>query len=177
VRSHVTEDLGRGEEWRVRRSASWPWCYHGTRLRRSLGKGARPPLHPPARAFAPLHPRRKAFRLSTPDQPCADWIRGSGMPRCTGNRRALPPDPPASGFRARHHAEKRSASRHLTNRAPVGCAATACPVASTFGGPCPRNPAPEISHPGTHDQRHAAPDWQQERGPCTPIHDGRAGTV
>jgi hypothetical protein len=56
-----------------------------------------------AGAFAPLHPRRKAFRLSTPDQPCAAWMRGNGVSRCIDNQGALPPDTPASGFRARHH--------------------------------------------------------------------------
>jgi ubiquinone/menaquinone biosynthesis C-methylase UbiE len=35
------------------------------------------------------------------------------------------------------------------NPARIECTATACPVASTFGGPCPRNPASGVSPPDT----------------------------
>ena len=31
-------------------------------------------------------PRRKAFRLSTPDQPCAGWMRGNRIAWCNGIR-------------------------------------------------------------------------------------------
>ena len=72
----------------------------------------------------------------------AHLARGRG-PRCI-------PRPELS--RPGTHDEKRSASRHLTNRAPIGCAATACPVASTFRA-LPRN----LAH---------------ERSPCTPIRCG-----
>ena len=71
-----------------------------------LGKGGASPARciPPDQGnFVPLHPRRKAFRLSTPDQPSAAWIRASAVSRWTDNQGALPPDTPASGFRARHH--------------------------------------------------------------------------
>jgi hypothetical protein len=37
-------------------------------------------------------PRRKAFRLWTPDQPCAGWIRGNGVSRCI-DIRGLSPKP------------------------------------------------------------------------------------
>jgi hypothetical protein len=97
-------------------------------VRRSLGKGAAPPLplHPsPAWGLSrpPCTPRR-GTRPGSCDlpQPSADWMRGNGVSRCIDNQGALPPDPPAPDFRVRHHDEKRSASRHLTIRAPVGYA-------------------------------------------------------
>ena len=47
----------------------------------------------------------------------------NAIPRWTENQRRLaPPIPPASGFRARHNDEKRSASRHLTKLWPFGLA-------------------------------------------------------
>jgi hypothetical protein len=46
-------------------------------------------------------PRRNAFRLSTPDQPCADWMRGTGISRCI-DIRGLSPKPRVSGFARRH---------------------------------------------------------------------------
>jgi hypothetical protein len=56
------------------------------------------------------------------------------------------------------HAERRSASRHLTNHAPVGCAATACPVASTIRGALlPRSPQRQRFRPPTPDDRGALP--------------------
>ena len=86
------------------------------------------PLHPTrAGGFrTPMHPRRGAFLPRDPDhihggQPCAGWMRGNGLSRCIDNRERLaPPIPPASGFRARHHDARRSASRHLTKLAPLG---------------------------------------------------------
>jgi hypothetical protein len=55
------------------------------------------PLGARAGAFAPLHPRRKAFRLSAPDQPHAGWMGGNGLSRCIDNQGCLaPPIPPAS---------------------------------------------------------------------------------
>ena len=59
-----------------RRLASWPWCYHGARLRRSIGKGAAPRCIPfpksretradlePAREDT-RHPRRLCGRAGT----------------------------------------------------------------------------------------------------------------
>jgi hypothetical protein len=108
--------------------------------------------------------------------------RGLSRPRAPTTRnpaRFLRPPPTVrrldtrSGFRARHHDEMRSASRHLTNPARIGCTATAYPVASIFGA-FPQNPASAVSPADTNDRRLAAPDRQQERGPCTPFHDGRA---
>jgi hypothetical protein len=46
-------------------------------------------------------PRRKAFRLSTPDRPCADRLRGNGVSRCI-DIRGLSPKPRVSGFARRH---------------------------------------------------------------------------
>jgi len=41
-----------------------------------------------------LHPFRRETRpgFSTFAQPCADWMRGTGMSRCIDNQGALPPD-------------------------------------------------------------------------------------
>jgi len=56
-------------------------------------------------------PRRQAFRLSTPDQPCAGWMRGQDIFRCSGIRdiaaltRPSPRPPPergVCGFTGRH---------------------------------------------------------------------------
>jgi hypothetical protein len=67
------------------------------------------------------------------------------MSRCIDNQGALPPDTPAS-----------RAFLPLTTQTKV---------------PCPLEPAPELPPPGTHGQG-VASAHQQERGPCTPIHDG-----
>jgi hypothetical protein len=58
-----------------------------------------PPCNPAHEAFAPPapttrsvpapRPGRKAFRLSTPDQPFADWMRGNGVARCIANQGAI----------------------------------------------------------------------------------------
>ena len=72
--------------------------------------GSLAPRSPRVRLSRPT-PRRKAFRLSTPDQPCAGWMRGNGVSRCSGVRdiAALtrpsprpPPKPRVSGFVCRH---------------------------------------------------------------------------
>src|SRR5271166_5736216 len=89
-------------------------------------------------------------------------MRGNGMSRCIDNQGALPPDTSASGFRARHHDEEPGpVPSTFPNPARIGWAATACPVASTFGA-FPQNPAPAVSPADINEQ---------ERGPCTPIHD------
>jgi hypothetical protein len=143
------------------------------------------PLHPfRAGGFrAPVHPRR-GTRPGSCDlpQPCTGWIRGQAFAPDTTTKGVPAPRPgptvrrldTRSGFRARHHDEMRSASRHLTNPARIGCTATAYPVASIFGA-FPQNPASAVSPADTNDRRLAAPDRQQERGPCTPSHDRRAG--
>ena len=46
------------------------------------------------------------------------------------------PMPPASSFRVRHHDERRSASRHLTKRAPLGLA-PACAAGPDLAERCP----------------------------------------
>src|SRR5271166_3593269 len=68
--------------------------------------GRGPPLHPLGRwAFAPpVHPTTKGVPAPRPRPPVRRVEpRQRHMPRRTGNRGALPPDTPASGFRARHH--------------------------------------------------------------------------
>ncbi len=91
------------------------------------GRQRRVPLHrqpgepcspdtPSVRHSRPT-PRRKAFRLSAPDQPCAGWMRGNRIAWCNGIRdlaalmRPSPQPPPS--FRAGYFS-----SRHLhTGRA------------------------------------------------------------
>ena len=83
--------------WLRRGVASWARVSRATRLRRSTWQGGTAPVESPGKSFAPLHPRRKAFRLSTPDQPCAGWNRARALPRGTDNQGSLaPPIPPAS---------------------------------------------------------------------------------
>jgi len=122
------------------------------------GRGFARPLHPTrAGGFrAPLHPRR-GTRPGSCDltQPYADWMCGNGVSRCIDSH-AFAPGTTTRGV---------PAPSTQPNRAPVGCAATACPVASTFGA-FPQNPASGVSPPDTSEQ---------ERGPCTPIHDRPAG--
>ena len=65
------------------------------------------PLHRHSGAFAPRHPRAGEFRphaprrkgvpaLSTPDQPCAGWMRGIGLSRCIDNQGLSRPRHPAA---------------------------------------------------------------------------------
>ena len=78
---------------------------------RGLDARQRPvPLHRQSGSLAPRcprvrlsrpTPRRKAFRLPTPDQPCAGWMRGNGVPRCI-DIRGLSPKPSVMRFVARH---------------------------------------------------------------------------
>ncbi len=80
-------------------------------------------------AFAPQHPRRGAFRPRDPGQPCADWMRGNGMPRCIDNQGALPPD--THRARLSRPAPRREAFRLSTpDRTPcrAGLAAGARPL-------------------------------------------------
>ena len=75
-----------------------------------------------------------------------------------GRRFARPLHPTrAGGFRAPcTHDEERSGPSTLTNRAPVGCAATASPVASTFGAALPSTPAQRQAFvPRHHDENPA----------------------
>ena len=81
----------------------------------TLGKGgAAPRCIPSAGGLSrpPCTPRRRAFLPLDPDHPCAGWNRASAMPCWTGNQGALPPDTPASGFRARHHEQGSSGPMH-----------------------------------------------------------------
>jgi hypothetical protein len=104
------------------------------------------PLHPTrAGGLPPPCTPRRGTRPGSCDlsQPRAGWIRGQAFapgPTTTKERDPAPSTPP--------------------NPPRIGCAATACPVASTFGAK-PQNPAS-----GFRARRH-----EQERGPCTPLHD------
>ena len=130
------------------RTWAWTATHRGPRMlavrhSRLAREALRPPVASlPSRGLSrPLHPRR-GTRPGSCDlpQPCADWMRGNGMSRCIDSQ-AFAPDTTTRSV---------PAPSTLPNRAPVGCAATACPVASTFGA-FPRNPASGF-RPRHHDR-------------------------
>ena len=105
-----------GQKWQSRKVASWARVSRATPRRppewgprgAQLGKGGASPsrcIPPEQRGFrAPRAPHDEGRSCPCdPTQPCAGWIRARAMPPWTGNQGALPPDTPASGFRARHH--------------------------------------------------------------------------
>ena len=104
---------------------------------------------------------------------------GASPARCT------PPEQGAFRPRAPHDEEPGPVPATSPNPARIGCAATACPVASTIEGALPPDtPSVRLFVPGNHVPLHrpsgpcpnlrvrlSRPTPRAGRGPCTPIHD------